>query len=519
MEGEVDSAPTVIDREARRAAADASVGTVLGGRFRLDAVIGIGGMAAVFRAAHRNGRRYAIKRLHDDLAANATIAKRFLREGYVANAIDHPGVVAIYDDGHDDRGRPFLVLELLEGETAEEARRAAGGALGIGRALEIAIEILDVLVVAHRKGIVHRDLKPENVFLVTTGDPRVRVLDFGLARAREIDPGSDSLTAEDCLLGTAGYMPPEQASGRFARVDARSDLWALAAAIVRLAAGVHVHEAANAHERRALAATTPVRPIATFAPQIPKEIAAVLDRALAFAKPDRWASARAMRAALVRAARAEGFEIAATDDLEGDDDEPSEITEHSSEDAADAPSSVARSAAGDDSFSEQPVSTARRPSQAPKTANATDRSEWSRAKWIPAALAIAALAVGIGRWSRGEESKSTPAVAPASTPTPAAFEPQVHPAPVESAVAPPPPEPTAIDPVSPTVSAPRPSMLAPRVVEPRVRAPKPPATASVPSSNVAAAPSVGPPNVAPPPSAAPPTTTTTAAKDPLDRRR
>lgn len=154
---------------AGRGASQGRVGTVIQGKWQIDARIGSGGMATVYAATHRNGNRAAIKMLHTQLSREQTVRNRFLREGYVANAVGHPGVVQVIDDGVTEDGAVFLVLELLEGETIEARRLRLGGKLPIEEALSIADEALDALAAAHEKGIVHRDVKPENVFLTMNG--------------------------------------------------------------------------------------------------------------------------------------------------------------------------------------------------------------------------------------------------------------------------------------------------------------------------------------------------------------
>jgi serine/threonine protein kinase len=211
------------DEDARRDRANARVGRVVGKRWRLDALLGIGGMAAVYAATHRNGRPVAVKILHPELSRDDALRARLLREGYLANTIGHEGVVAILDDGIDDEDDSvFLVMERLEGETLDERLRREDDALPVEEAVRITEALLDVLVAAHAKGVIHRDLKPANVFL--TKDGTLKVLDFGLARGA---PSADA-TAGDAkpslhgVVGTPAYMAPEQARGLWERVDARA---------------------------------------------------------------------------------------------------------------------------------------------------------------------------------------------------------------------------------------------------------------------------------------------------------
>jgi eukaryotic-like serine/threonine-protein kinase len=274
------------------------VGTVINGKWQVDARIGSGGMAIVYAATHRNGLRAALKMLHTQLSRDPKMRARFLREGYVANAVGHPGVVSVLDDGVTEDGAVFLVLELLEGETIDARRIRFGGALPIDEALELAEDALDVLAAAHGKGIVHRDVKPENVFL--TNDGQIKLLDFGLARMKSAHAES---TATGVTIGTPEFMPPEQAAGRRDMVDARSDVWGLGATLFTTITGRYVHDDAQSlHEQLIANATRRPRPIRQLAPHVPAAIAKVIDRALELEMDDRWPSARDMQAAF-RAAR------------------------------------------------------------------------------------------------------------------------------------------------------------------------------------------------------------------------
>ncbi|MDF2698223.1 MAG: Protein kinase [Labilithrix sp.] len=274
------------------------VGTVINGKWQVDARIGSGGMATVYAATHRNGHRAALKMLHTQLSREPQVRARFLREGYVANAVGHPGVVSVLDDGVTEDGAVFLVLELLEGETIDARRIRLGGALPIDEVLELAEDALDVLAAAHGKGIVHRDVKPENVFL--TNDGQIKLLDFGLARMKD---ARTEATATGITIGTPEFMPPEQAAGRRDVVDARSDVWGLGATLFTAITGRYVHDDAQSLQEQLIAsATRRSRPIRQLAPHVSPAIAQVIDRALELEMGDRWPSARDMQAAF-RAAR------------------------------------------------------------------------------------------------------------------------------------------------------------------------------------------------------------------------
>jgi serine/threonine-protein kinase len=280
----------------------ARVGSVLRGKWRLDEVIGVGGMASVFAATHRNQSRVAIKMLHPEVALNAEVTARFLREGYVANAVGHPGTVSVLDDDVAEDGAPFLVMELLEGETLDALVNRAGPR-SFAEAAELVEQLLDVLAAAHQRQIVHRDIKPENLFLTHAG--RVKVLDFGIARLRELTSSSAGGTSAGSVLGTPPFMAPEQALGHWDDVDGRSDLWAAGATLYTLVSGRYVHEADTLQGQLVLAATRRARPLAEVVLNAPAEFSAVVDRALAFDREMRFPDARSMQVAL-RAASSGG---------------------------------------------------------------------------------------------------------------------------------------------------------------------------------------------------------------------
>src|SRR5262249_49393791 len=144
---------------------------------------GVGGMAAVYAATHRNKKRFAVKVLHSDHSRDQDVRARFLQEGYAANHIEHPGAVSVIDDEVTDDGAAFLVMELLIGETFEARWARHGQKLDPAEVLGFTEQLLDVLAAAHTKGVVHRDIKPENVFLTREG--QIKVLDFGIARIFE----------------------------------------------------------------------------------------------------------------------------------------------------------------------------------------------------------------------------------------------------------------------------------------------------------------------------------------------
>jgi len=271
---------------------DARLGTWLRGKYRLDRVLGEGGMATVYAATHRNKKRFAVKMLQGIAGVRSEMQARFLREGYVANTVDHPGAVAVLDDDVSEDGVPFLVMELLQGKTVEEFVPEDAPLPGLAVTLNIACQVLDTLAAAHAKGIVHRDIKPANLFLTPTG--QIKLLDFGIARLRDASSPS-SATQTGAMLGTPAFMGPEQALGRTEDIDARTDIWAVGASLFWLITGRQVHLGDTVQHLLVLAATQPAPTLASVWPDVPPPVAALVDRALAFDRADRWATAAAMR--------------------------------------------------------------------------------------------------------------------------------------------------------------------------------------------------------------------------------
>jgi serine/threonine-protein kinase len=281
-------------------------------KYTIDALLGIGGMAAVFRARHRNGNPVALKVLHAEQSIEADTRARFLREGYAANKVAHPGAVRVLDEGTTEDGTVFLVMELLEGETLDQRWHRCNNRLTVPEVTAIGHQVLDVLAAAHDKAIVHRDIKPDNVFVTDAGV--AKVLDFGIARLVQ-GPSSagSSATRTGNSFGTPAYLPPEQALGRRQEVDGQTDLWALAATMFTMISGAYVHASSTPEELVVFTATRPARSLAEVAPEVPAPIVRVIDRALSFAKKDRWPDARSMRKALAEAhAEVFGVEIPAT---------------------------------------------------------------------------------------------------------------------------------------------------------------------------------------------------------------
>lgn len=267
------------------------VGQTIGNKWKLERLLGEGGMAAVYAGVDpATGERAAVKVLHPEMTRRKDVRERFFREAYVANRIAHPGAVRVLSHGHDSES--YLVMELLEGEPLSvRAQRLSD--FTVRELLGYANEILDVLAAAHDKGVIHRDIKPDNVFV--TNERHAKILDFGIARVLDDVPQAFK-TRTGLALGTVPYMAPEQALGRRGEVDGRSDLFALGALLFRILSGRRIHDEKSEAELLVAMATRPAPSLSDVAPNVPKHVSAVVDIALAFSRDARYPDARTMQA-------------------------------------------------------------------------------------------------------------------------------------------------------------------------------------------------------------------------------
>ena len=280
-------------------APEAILGTLLAGRYRLDGVIGQGGMSVIYRAEHVHMRKaFAVKVLHRELSVLPEVAARFEREAIAAASIDHPNVAGATDFGRLGDGSFYLVLEYIAGRSIGELL-VHREPLAVERAVHIMRQIAEALVAAHAQGIVHRDLKPENVMIVARPDDAnfVKILDFGIAKV-VAERGGPVLTRVGSVFGTPHYMSPEQASG--GEADARSDLYALGVLAYEMFTGVPPFDDADVGRVLAMQVEQP-------APEMPAtvdpELREVVRRLLKKAPEDRFQAAADVVVALDNAAR------------------------------------------------------------------------------------------------------------------------------------------------------------------------------------------------------------------------
>ncbi len=281
------------------------VGALLAGKYRLVRLLGDGGMGAVYEARHEAlGSNFAIKILHADLARRPGLIERFLREAHVSAQIKSPHVVQVFDV---DRTPPpesiaYIVMELLGGEPLArvlDRERKLSPPVAVG----FALQMLDALASAHALGVVHRDLKPENVFLTpppsssSGAPPLLKLIDFGIAPLKSTDPQTKNLTAFGVVMGTPEYMAPEQAFSAD-RADARSDLYAVGVMLYEMLAGTRPALGEEAQVVAAKVHRGEIVALIHAAPEVPRELAGLVHRAMAPRPELRFQSATEMSAAL-----------------------------------------------------------------------------------------------------------------------------------------------------------------------------------------------------------------------------
>ena len=268
------------------------------GPYRIEAAIGSGGMGEVFLGFDpRLQRKVAIKALRAGVAT-AGVEARILAEARAASALNHPNIVTIHDVGTAD-GVPYIVMEWIEGETLR--RKLRSGALGLGEAVRIATAIADALVAAHASGILHRDLKPENIMLAAEG--RVKVLDFGIARRIEGGAAAQAetrMTLPGSIVGTPGYMSPEQIRGEAAEaamgaLDARSDQFSFGAVLYEMATGARAFTGGSVADLQAAVLLQQPPPLRQRSPQAPAPLQWLVERCLAKSAAERFASMSEVR--------------------------------------------------------------------------------------------------------------------------------------------------------------------------------------------------------------------------------
>jgi len=285
------------------------VGTVLDGQYQMEALLGKGGMGAVYRARHiLLGDRVAIKVLPPEVRTNAEWLRRFRREGQAARRFRHPNSVTVYDLRTAADGTIYMVMEYVEGHTLDAELKKRGRFTAVD-AFEILTPIMSVLDTAHTMGVVHRDLKPENIMIGSpsgNGGPTVKLLDLGIAKMREIagvdSSGNTALTMAGQVLGTPYYMSPEQ-WGEIPRdqnleIDGRADIYSLGLVFYELIAGRRCYSGTTLHELRREHVATVAKPLHEVVPNVPRGFSDAIQRATAKDRADRQPTASVLAAEL-----------------------------------------------------------------------------------------------------------------------------------------------------------------------------------------------------------------------------
>jgi serine/threonine protein kinase len=282
------------------------VGRIIDEKYRIIGAVGEGGMSSIYEAEHLGlDRRVAIKVLHPSLSDDPEAIARLRHEAKVVSAIGHPNICEVFDLGRTADGSPYLVMELLMGESLAD-RIKGSGAMHFGELAPLVKQVLRALDAAHDKGILHRDLKPENVFIEDGrhGSPPIaKLLDFGISKSMSYDfIESQRLTHTGMVMGTPYYMAPEQARGD-SGLDQRVDLWAIGVMMYEALAGRRPFVATNYNALLVKILTSRPRPVQKIDPLIPNGAAAIIERALSKLREDRFQTAREMIDAISRVER------------------------------------------------------------------------------------------------------------------------------------------------------------------------------------------------------------------------
>lgn len=273
------------------------LGTTLADTYIIDSQLGEGGMGTVYLARHTRiaAKRFAVKVLHEEFAQHGEALERFKREAEATASISSPHVIGVHDVGTTPDGRPFIASDFLDGEELADRLDREGGQLPVEEALRIVKEVCTGLAAAHAQGVVHRDVKPENVFLVNgPHGTTVKLLDFGISRLT--DKNQKALTQAGIALGTPDFMSPEQARGK--PVDHRSDVYAAGVLLYVMLCGVSPFERSSPQETLMALLTEEAPPLTELEPTLPRELVAIVDKAIAKEVEGRYQTAEELLAAL-----------------------------------------------------------------------------------------------------------------------------------------------------------------------------------------------------------------------------
>ena len=292
------------------------IGQTLDGRYRIESLLGKGGMGVVYRATHIHlDTQFAVKILNEELVANQSAIERFRREAKATGRIQHPNAIQVTDFGVTSDRIVYLVMELVDGKTLADLLQSEGS-LDYRRAVGIMLQVCAAVEAAHQSGVIHRDLKPDNIKIKQTGDSeQIKVLDFGIAKLREREPTSENsiddpdklyrtITETGTIIGTPQYMSPEQCRAR--KLDPRSDIYSLGVILYEMLSGKHLYPGSEAIDVMVKQIRELPRPLREVCPNVPYSIESAVLRALEKDPARRQASAAEFAAELEEAlARAE----------------------------------------------------------------------------------------------------------------------------------------------------------------------------------------------------------------------
>jgi serine/threonine protein kinase len=399
-------------QEVLAAAAAERVGTVVDKRYRVDRLLGVGGMGAVFAATHLAlGKTYALKILHEVYGRDSEIIDRFMREARAATHTGHPNIIDVVDIGTMEEGDLYFVMELLEGTDLGTVIRQSGP-LAIRRAVHISRQICRAVAAAHDAGIIHRDLKSENVVLtVKGGDPDfVKVLDFGICK--QIDSVSSSQTTPGMVMGSPDYMAPEQAAG--APADTKSDIYALGTILFEMLTGRLPFTGRNAIDVLMKKGGGPAPRVTELRPDVPPPLTEVVARCLERELDARPESMRALEYELTRAIEGRASAVAAVMGLQLDSEaaasasgsgpQPAAVGGSPSEASLVAGQSVDRGPEKIVTVHDQAVLAGQRSRAAKPDAKGSRRTLWIGLGVVAAIALLVAVVIGSGVFEESEPS-------------------------------------------------------------------------------------------------------------------
>jgi serine/threonine protein kinase len=464
------------------------VGTVLLGKYRVDRVIGHGGMGLVLAATHVQLQdQVAIKVLHAEVANKPRRVARFLREAQAAASLRSENVVRVFDVGQLDSGMPYMVMELLDGQ--DLANGPIGPALPIEDAVDYVLQACDAMAVAHARGMVHRDLKPANLILVRDEHdiPTIKVLDFGISKLQRPSQDDLALTEAKEVMGSPLYMSPEQV--RSARdVDSRADIWSLGTILYELVTGQTPFNGDSLGAVLYAVTTEEPLPVTALRPDAPAGLSAAIARCLRKKPGDRYQTARELQQALLPFASAR---FQAKMALRATSKPPSVLPGVAAPVTSSVPVGMSSAAPP------KPVGAGTDVAWA-DTAAGLGRASSSRASRWAIALVVAAVIAGAALWWRGPSLQAPPAQAPVGSETASPAQTGVSPLKPEIQVSP--VAATAAAMAPPTPIGPAPVSAVPRRVQ-AVKAPVATAAATAASGGASGSKQAAPASV---PASAPP---------------